>query len=145
MDWEQNCFRFKLIKNTSVIITGAPGRPIIYQPKGTLIDTTSFTLKWRKPQDTGGDNEIEYIVKYRDQSEAKPGPWKEFKTKELEYQIKDLDRNKKYKFEVIAKNRGGESNPDERFYRINVKPGMTSLVNKIRRDSEADRTLTKRT
>ena len=127
-----------------MIITGAPGRPIIYEPKGTLIDTTSFTLKWRKPQDTGGDNEIEYIVKYRDQSKRKPGPWKEFQTKELEYQIKDLDRNKKYKFEVIAKNRG-EGNPDERFYRINVKPGMTSLVNKIRRDSEADRTLTKRT
>lgn len=109
----------------------APGRPIIYQPKGTLIDTTSFTLKWRKPQDTGGDNEIEYIVKYRDQSEAKPGPWKEFKTKELEYQIKDLDRNKKYKFEVIAKNRGGESNPDERFYRINVKPEPRSSQSRL--------------
>ena len=109
---------------TRLILTGAPGPPIIYQPKDTVLDDTSFTLKWQRPEDTGGDDNIEYIVRYRDETEAdEPGPWNAFTTKELEYDVKDLDKGKKYKFEVIAKNEGGESSPAERLFEISVLAG----------------------
>ena len=82
------------------------------------LEETSFTLKWRRPQDDGGDKNIEYIVRYRDQTESKPGPWKEFVTKKQEHRIKNLGKDKTYKVEVMARNKGGTSSPDERFYRI---------------------------
>ena len=97
-------------------IAGEPGRPIIYEPKGRNIEKTSFTLKWRRPQDDGGDKDIEYIVRYRDETETKPGPWNTFTTKKQEHKIKDLGEDKKYKVEVMAKNKGGNSSADERFY-----------------------------
>lgn len=97
-------------------IAGEPGRPIIYEPKDINIEETSFTLKWRRPQDDGGDKNIEYIVRYRDQTEDKPGPWKEFITKKQQHRIKDLGQHKRYKVEVMARNKGGNSSPDERFY-----------------------------
>ena len=99
-------------------IAGEPGRPIIYEPKDINIGETSFTLKWHRPKDDGGDKNIEYIVRYRDETERKAGPWKQFITKKQEHKIKNLGENKKYKVEVMARNKGGNSSPDERFYRI---------------------------
>ena len=99
-------------------IAGEPGRPIIYAPKETEIEGTSFTLKWLRPQDDGGDKNIEYIVRYRDETETKEVPWKEFITKKQEHRIKDLSEHKRYKVEVMARNKGGNSSPDERFYDI---------------------------
>lgn len=93
-----------------------PGRPIIYEPEDMYLKETSFTLKWRRPQDDGGDKNIEYIVRYRDQTERKAGPWKEFVTKKQEHRIKNLGKDKRYKVEVMARNKGGNSSPDERFY-----------------------------
>ena len=97
-------------------IAGEPGRPIIYEPQSGNIEEASFTLKWRRPQSDGGDKNIEYIVRYRDETESKPGPWKEFVTKKEEHRIKNLGEDKKYKVEVVARNKGGNSSPDERFY-----------------------------
>ncbi|XP_074633381.1 neural cell adhesion molecule 2-like [Acropora palmata] len=107
-------------KTTTTVTTKKycePGRPIIYEPKDMDLEETSFTLKWRRPQDDGGDKNIEYIVRYRDETESKPGPWKEFVTKKQEHRIKNLGKDKKYKVEVMARNKGGNSSPDERFYR----------------------------
>ena len=102
-----------------------PGRPVIYEPQSVDIDQTSFTLKWRRPQATGGDDDIEYIVRYRDETDDdKPGPWKESTTKKLEYEIKDLEKQKKYKVEVIAKNEAGKGTPDERFFHTGKVLGM---------------------
>ena len=39
-------------------------------------------------------------------------------TKKQEHKIKNLGENRKYKVEVMARNKGGTSSPDERFYRI---------------------------
>ena len=100
-----------------------PGRPFIYEPKGVDIEETSFTLKWRRPQDDGGDKNIQYIVRYRDETERKAGPWKEFITKKQEHSIKDLGEHKIYKVEVMARNKGGNSSPDERLYRIGKPKG----------------------
>ena len=97
-------------------IAGEPGRPIIYEPKDMYLEETSFTLKWRRPQDDGGDKNIEYIVRYRDETERKAGPWKEFVTKKQEHRIKSLGKDKIYKVEMMARNKGGNSSPDERFY-----------------------------
>ena len=109
---------------TCLILPGAPGPPIIYEPKGKDLDDTSFTLKWQRPDDTGGDDNIEYIVRYRDVTDPnRPGPWKDFTTKKLEYGVKALDKGKKYKFEVIAKNKGGKSSPAERTFAISLQTG----------------------
>lgn len=106
-------------KTTTTVTTKKycePGRPIIYEPEELYPEETSFTLKWRRPQDDGGDKNIEYIVRYRDETESKPGPWKEFVTKKQEHRIKNLGKDKQYKVEVMARNKGGNSSPDERFY-----------------------------
>ena len=109
---------------TPIILLGAAGPPIIYEPKGKDLDDTSFTLKWRRPDDTGGGDNIEYIVRYRDVTDPnRPGPWKDFTTQKLEYGVKGLDKGKRYKFEVIAKNKGGESSPAERIFDISLQRG----------------------
>ena len=107
-----------------------PGRPVIYEPESMEIDTTSLILKWRRPDYTGGDDNIEYKVRYRDETDAdKPGKWKEITTKKLEYEIKDLENQKRYKVEVRAKNTEGEGSPDERFYETSkVLVGMKCSV-----------------
>ena len=51
-------------------------------------------------------------------------PWKTSTTKETEYDIKDLEPQKKYKFEVFAKNKAGRSSPDERYFMISQVEGV---------------------
>ncbi|KAL9965513.1 hypothetical protein ACROYT_G029320 [Oculina patagonica] len=105
----------------------APSRPIIYEPSSTLITKDTFTLKWQRPEETGGDDDITYIVRYRiERAEDKyKGPWKTSETKGLQMEISDLDNREQYKFEVIAKNEGGLSLPDERYIQTNY-PGERS-------------------
>ncbi|XP_015764588.1 PREDICTED: myomesin-1-like [Acropora digitifera] len=92
---------------------------------------TSFTLKWRRPQDDGGDKNIEYIVRYREQTESKPGPWKEFVTKKQEHRIKNLGKDKNYKVEVMARNKGGNSSPDQRFYSTTKITALASSQSRL--------------
>ena len=100
----------------SSFLKGVPGRPVIYEPSNTQLEIHTFKLKWRRPEYTGGDANIKYQIRYSDVSDDKEGPWKTFETKETEYEIKDLEPQKKYKFEVRAMNQVGESSPDERYY-----------------------------
>ena len=108
------------------LFEGAPGRPIIYSPSSTLLTTDSFTLKWRRPEETGGDDDITYTVRYRleKNKDQNPGPWKSSETKGLQMEITDLDNKVIYKFEVIAKNKGGESLADERYIQTNFPGGI---------------------
>ena len=45
-------------------------------------------------------------------------------TKELQLKISDLDNKVQYKFEVIAKNKGGEGLADERLIQTNFSGGI---------------------
>ena len=106
-------------------MSGAPGRPIIYEPSSTNLDKSSFTLKWKRPEDNGGDSDIVYKIRYRDETDPDdPGPWNNEETSELEIDIKDLDKLKRYKFEVSATNKGGESEPAEKYYFRSSSEGM---------------------
>ncbi|XP_078381279.1 hemicentin-2-like isoform X4 [Oculina patagonica] len=101
----------------------APERPVISSPSNssTLLTTDSFTLKWRRPEETGGDDDITYTVRYSVVSAKNSSLWitKTVSTKKLQLKITRLDNKVQYKFEVTAKNKGGESSPDERFIQTN--------------------------
>lgn len=107
-----------------LFFAGAPGRPIIYSPSSTLLIKDSFTLKWRRPDETGGDDDITYTVRYRVEKDNKIGPWITYTTKGLEYDFSDLDNKVQYKFEVIANNKGGLSLPGERYIQTNYPGGI---------------------
>jgi len=92
-------------------------------PESSLLTKDSFTLKWRRPEETGGDDDITYIVRYRVEKDNKKGPWMTDTTKGLEYDFSDLDNKVQYKFEVIAKNKGGESLAGERYFQTNFPGG----------------------
>ena len=53
----------------------------------------------------------------------KDGPWITDTTKGLQYDFSDLDNKVQYKFEVIAKNKGGESQPGEKYIQTNFPGG----------------------
>lgn len=108
---------------------GAPGRPIIYSPKSSLLTTDSLTLKWRRPENTGDDSDITYTLRYRVEREGNPGPWTEITTKELEADITELDDKVDYRFELTAKNQGGESGVVEKYFKTNFPEGKLIVVN----------------
>jgi len=93
----------------------------------TLLTQESFTLKWRRPEETGGDDDITYIVRYRVEKDDKKGPWMTYTTKGLEYDFSELDNKVQYKFEVIAENKGGKSYPGERYIQTNFPGGNLNL------------------
>ena len=103
---------------------GAPGRPIIYSPASTLLTKDSFTLKWRRPEEIGDDDDITYTVRYRVEKDNKEGPWITATTKGLQYDFNDLDNKVQYKFEVIATNQGGDSPPGQRYIQTNFPGGI---------------------
>ena len=84
-------------------------------------------LKWRRPAETGGDDDITYIVRYRIEKGQNRVTWimKTITTKQLQLKITALENNVQYKFEVIAKNKGGESLPDERYIQTNFTGGKS--------------------
>jgi len=91
----------------------------------TLLTKDSFTLKWRRPEETGGDDDITYSVRCRvEKDNNKKGPWITDTTKGLRYDLSDLQNKVQYKFEVIAKNKGGESLPGERYIQTNFPGGI---------------------
>ena len=111
------------------LVSGAPGRPIIYEPSSRNLDVSSFTLKWKRPEDTGGDSDIVYKIRYRDETDPdRPGPWNTEETSELEVDIEDLDKSKQYKFEVRATNKGGESEPAEKYIWRSSTEGMNTIL-----------------
>ena len=110
-----------------LLFLGAPGRPIIYSPSSTMMTADSFTLKWRRPAETGGDDDITYTVRYRMEKDQNRGTWimKTITTKQLQLKITELENNVRYKFEVTAKNKGGESLPGERYIQTNFTRGKS--------------------
>ena len=115
------------------IVLGAPGRPIIYSPLSTSLTKESFILKWRRPEETGGDDDITYTVRYSVASHTNPSPWimKTITTKRLQVKITNLDNKVLYKFEVTAKNRGGESLADERYIQTNFPGGPGGILKSV--------------
>lgn len=109
---------------------GAPGRPIIYSPKNTLLTKDKFTLKWRQPEDDGGDGNIRYKLQYRVERKGSDGPWKTIETDKEEAEISQLDNKEKYKFVLIAINKGGESEKVEKYFDTNY-PGARSSQSRL--------------
>ena len=100
-----------------VLCAGRPSRPVIIEPLLDVLEDTTFTLKWRRPEEDGGDADISYKVRYAsvatsDESTEK----KELKTSSQEIEVRDLELSTQYLVEVFAINAGGESDPATRLY-----------------------------
>lgn len=102
---------------------GAPGRPIIYSPEGGLLEEDEFTLKWRRPEDDGGDSNIKYKLEYRVERKGSDGPWKTIETEKEEAKISQMDNQETYKFVLVAINKGGESEKVIKYYNTNYPEG----------------------
>jgi len=65
-------------------------------------------------------------VRYQVVGEKNPSLWitKTITTKELQLKISDLGNKVCYKFELIAKNKGGESLADERLIETDFSRGI---------------------
>ena len=61
------------------------------------------------------------------EKDNKTGPWITYTTKGLEFDFSELDNKVQYKFEVIAKNKGGESLPGERYIQTSYPESMYFL------------------
>lgn len=53
-------------------------------------------------------------------------------TKELQLKITRLDNKVQYKFQVTAKNKGGESRPDERIIQTNFSGGIKGALYSVK-------------
>ena len=100
-----------------------------------MLDSNWLSLKWRPPKENGGDPEITYKVRYAPYLESGEfGSPVEIETTELQIDLMDLKERTMYRVEVVAVNRGGESEPSSRRYQV---PGIgggyssTSLSNSV--------------
>lgn len=86
-------------------------------PKGPLepeeIRADHITVKWGKPDDTGGSDITGYVLEKMDMDTGRWVPAGEVGADENGFTFKGLTPNKKYKFRVKAKNKEGESEPLE--------------------------------
>lgn len=89
------------------------------EPLSEILDDTKFTLKWRKPEENGGDSKIRYKVRYTTiVADGKNAEKKELETSKLEIELSGLKLGTQYTVEVVAINKGGESDPATRLYQV---------------------------
>ena len=103
---------------------GKPSRPAILEPLTELLEDTTFVLKWRRPELDGGDPDISYKIRYA--PVAKPDETvekKELETSRRQITLSNLEPGTKYDVEVVAINKGGESEPATRQYQVSRVAG----------------------
>ena len=89
-----------------------------------MLDSDSFTLMWKRPQETGGDPTISYRVRYTEVRADGTGDVTEKTTTDLKLEITGLKLQTQYKFEVFATNRGGDSEPAIALYQVPAVGGQ---------------------
>lgn len=86
-------------------------------PKGPLeaekVRADNITVKWKKPEDTGGTDITGYVLEKMDVDTGRWIPAGECGPDDDSFTFKGLTPGKKYQFRVRAKNKEGESDPLE--------------------------------
>lgn len=86
-------------------------------PKGPLepekVRADHVTVKWKKPEDSGGSDITGYVLEKMDMDTGRWIPAGECGPDDDTFTFKGLTPNKSYKFRVKAKNKEGESDPLE--------------------------------
>lgn len=113
--------KYKIILTNSSGTVESVGDVIVLDkptpPKGPLVPekirADHVTVKWQKPEDTGGSDITGYVLEKMDMDTGRWVPAGECGPDDDNFTIKGLTPNKKYKFRVKAKNKEGESEPLE--------------------------------
>lgn len=86
--------------------TGPPSGPFYITNTVTQLKATSFTLKWTRPPQDGGDPELKYDIEYsKANSEGKFVHWNSKKSiTGQEYNVTGLERRSRYQFRVFVFN-----------------------------------------
>ena len=89
--------------------TGPPSGPFNITNTVTQLNVTSFTLKWTRPPQDGGDPELKYDIEYsKANSEGKFVHWNSRKSiTRQEYNVTGLERGSRYQFKVFVFNIAG--------------------------------------
>jgi len=89
--------------------TGPPSGPFYITNTVTQLNATSFTLKWTRPPQDGGDPELKYDIEYsKANSEGKFVHWNSRKSiTGQEYNVTGLERESRYQFKVFVFNIAG--------------------------------------
>ena len=107
---------------------GSPSKPTITSAAPAMLTKLKFKLKWNKPENDGGDPNIEYRVSYQSYQNGLLKENKTIgKTEETEMEIDEeyLVAGRTYSFKVTAINKGGESNAG--VLRLTVSPDAGML------------------
>ena len=89
--------------------TGPPSGPLNITNTITLLNATSFMLKWTRPPQDGGDPQLKYDIEYsKPNSEGKFVHWNSRKSiTGQEYNVTGLERGSRYEFRVFVSNIAG--------------------------------------
>lgn len=86
-----------------------PSGPLNITNTITLLNATSFMLKWTRPPQDGGDPQLKYDIEYsKSNSEGKFVHWNSRKSiTGQEYNVTGLERGSRYEFRVFVSNIAG--------------------------------------
>ena len=100
-------FAFQKIPFPSSI--GPPSGPYTITNNVTWLNSTSFTLKWTRPPNDGGDPDLRYIVEYsKETADGKYVHWNSRKNiLTQEYNVTGLESGSKYEFRIFVSNVAG--------------------------------------
>lgn len=89
--------------------TGPPSGPFNITNTVTQLNATSFTLKWTRPPQDGGDPDLKYDIEYsKANSEGKFVHWNSRKSiTGEEYNVTGLEGESRYQFKVFVFNIAG--------------------------------------
>lgn len=89
--------------------TGPPSGPFNITNTVTQLNATSFTLKWTRPPQDGGDPDLKYDIEYsKASSEGKYVHWNSRKSiTGQEYNVTGLEGESRYQFKVFVFNIAG--------------------------------------
>ena len=88
---------------------GPPSGPYTITNTVTWLNSTSFTLKWTRPSNDGGDPDLSYDIEYsKETPDGKYVHWNSRKKIDAqEYNVSGLESGSKYEFRVFVSNIAG--------------------------------------
>ena len=98
------------------LTAGKPHPPTFTSPIHKTLDTLYVILKWKKPENDGGDPNIRYRLVYKEINDTLPRIIKDLNV--TQFIVVKLKPGARYRFQVFAVNSGGESDPAQEIYSV---------------------------